>query len=201
MESHCVGPMPIQEFLDDFLRVPGWEDKLLSPSYLHGVFDSITSPAEYVSEKAFAQAVNTVIQGVALELIPNFRFVFRKEHEDLNASKKTIRDGSMYESTAEPKRESSHRGFQDDKRDEWVQQTKASQGVRVQLTRYASDGVRFFKWERTYAVVSHTFDLATDGKYLVEFLYRFCILTDGDGGKDDTVTPATEEEIALAKEF
>ncbi|KAK0496213.1 hypothetical protein EDD18DRAFT_1462737 [Armillaria luteobubalina] len=235
MEGHWVGPMPVQEFLDDFLRVPGWKDKLRSPSRLHGVFDSITPPAEYASEKVYAQAVNTAIQGVASELIPNFKFVLGKEHKDRNASNKTVTDGFMYESTvdtsssltqwdkaelwAEFKREFSYHGFIDDNGDDWVQQTKASQDVRGQLVGYAGntinaqhrkylfslflgpDGVRFFKWERTYAVVSRTFDLAADGKYLVEFLYRFCTLTDGDRGKDDTVIPATEEEIALAKRF
>ncbi|KAK0233974.1 hypothetical protein IW262DRAFT_1241657, partial [Armillaria fumosa] len=225
MEGHWVGPMPVQEFLDDFLRVPGWEGKLFSPSHLHGVFDSITPPAEYASEKVYAQAV----------LIPNFQFVLGKEHKDPNTSNKTVTDGFMYESTvdtsssptqwdkaelwAEFKRDPSYHGFQDDEGDGWVQQTKASQDARGQLAGYAGstlnaqhrkylfslflgpDGVRFFKWERTYAVVSRVFDLATDGKYLVEFLCRFCTLTDGDRGKDDTVIPATEEEIALANEF
>ncbi|KAK0233969.1 hypothetical protein IW262DRAFT_1477391 [Armillaria fumosa] len=223
MEGHWVGPMPVQEFLDDFLRVPGWEGKLCSPSHLHGVFDSITPPTEYASEKVYAQAVNTAIQGVASELIPNFQFVLGKEHKDPNASNKTVTDGFIYESTvdtsssltqwdkaelwAEFKRDSSHHGFQDDKGDGWVQQTKASDTLNAQHRKYlfslflGPDGVRFFKWERTYAVVSRAFDLTTDGKYLVEFLYRFCTLTDGDRGKDDTVIPATEEEIALANEF
>ncbi|KAK0466195.1 uncharacterized protein EV420DRAFT_1326591 [Desarmillaria tabescens] len=61
------------------------------------------------------------------------------------------------------------------------------------------DGVRFFKWERTYTIVSRAFNLSTEGKYLVEFLYRFSALTDSDRGKDDTVTLATEDEISLAK--
>ncbi|KAK0500853.1 hypothetical protein EDD18DRAFT_1348287 [Armillaria luteobubalina] len=59
----------------------------------------------------------------------------------------------------------------------------------------------FFKWERAYAVVSRAFDLATEGEYLVEFLYRFSELTDARRGKDDTVMLATEAEIALAKGF
>ncbi len=117
------------------------------------------------------------------------------------------------------KRDSSHYGFKDDIDDGWVSQTKSSRDLRGQLAGYASetlnaqhrkhlfslflgpDGVRFFKWERTYAVVSRAFDLAKEGNYLIEFLYRFCTLKDGDQGRDDTVTPATEEEIALAKEF
>ncbi|KAK0481365.1 hypothetical protein IW261DRAFT_1070655 [Armillaria novae-zelandiae] len=234
MEGHWVGPMPVQEFLNDFLRVPGSKGGFRSPTHLHGIFDSIKPPAKYGSEKLYAEA-NAAIQGVASELIPNFQFILGKECKDAKATSKTVTDGFMYESIvdtsssptqwdkaelwAEFKRDVSRHGFKDDKGDGWVEQTKASQDVRGQLGGYASetlnaqyrkylfslflgpDGVRLFKWERTYTVVSRAFDLTTDGKYLVEFLYRFCTLTDGDRGKDDTVTPATEEEIALAKEF
>ncbi|PBL00215.1 hypothetical protein ARMGADRAFT_1072592 [Armillaria gallica] len=203
--------------------------------HLHGVFKSIQSPGMCASESAYAQAINTAIQGVASELIPKFQFVLGKEHKDANATTNTVTDAFMYESNVdmsssrtqwdkaalwvEFKRDSSHYGFKDDVDDGWVSQTKSSRDVRGQLAGYASetfiaqhrkhlfslflgpDGVRFFKWERTYVVVSRAFDLAKEGKYLIEFLYRFCTLKDGDRGKDDTVTPATEEEIALAKEF
>ncbi|SJL15777.1 uncharacterized protein ARMOST_19282 [Armillaria ostoyae] len=179
-----------------FWGVPGGECKLHSPSHLHDVFKSIKSLGEYASERAYAQAINTAIQGVASELIPKFQFVLGKEHKDANATTNTVTDAFMYESN-----------------------TKSSRDARGQVAGYASetlnaqhrkhlfslflgpDGVQFFKWERTYAVVSRAFDLAKEGKYLVEFLYQFCTLKDGDRGKDDTVTPATEEEIALAKEF
>ncbi len=117
------------------------------------------------------------------------------------------------------KRIASFYGFKDDKLEEWVPQTLSSSNYRGQLAGYAGvtvnaqhrrhlftlslgpDGVRFFKWERTYTVVSRAFDLSTEGKYLVEFLYRFSKLTDVRRGKDDTVTLATETEIALAKEL
>ncbi|PBL00120.1 hypothetical protein ARMGADRAFT_1116077, partial [Armillaria gallica] len=61
------------------------------------------------------------------------------------------------------------------------------------------DGVRFFKWERTYTVVSCAFDLSTEGKYLIEFLYRFYALTDSGRGMDDTVILATDEETSLSE--
>ncbi|KAK0217675.1 hypothetical protein EDD85DRAFT_942553 [Armillaria nabsnona] len=235
MEGHWVGPMPVQHFLDDFMGVPGGEFKLRSPSHLHDVFRSIKSPGECASESAYAQAINTAIQGVASELIPKFQFVLGKEHKDANATTNTVTDAFIYESNVDTsssrtqwdkaalwvefKRDSSHYGFKDDTEDGWVSQTKSSRDVRGQLAGYASetlnvqhrkylfslflgpDGVQFFKWERTYAVVSHAFDLAKEGKYLIEFLYRFCTLKDGDRGKDDTVALATEEEIASAKEF
>ncbi|KAK0481370.1 hypothetical protein IW261DRAFT_1606689 [Armillaria novae-zelandiae] len=235
MEGHRVGPMPVQEFLDNFLRILGLEGEFRSPAHLHGIFDSITAPAEYGSQKLYAQAVNTAIQGAPSELIPNFQFVLGNEYKDPNATTTTATNGFMYESTvdtsarptqwdkaelwAEFKRGSSQHGYKDDKGDGWVEQTNSSQDVRGQLGGYARqilnaqyrkylfslflgpDGVRLFKWERTYTVASRAFDLTTDGKYLVEFLYRFCTLTDGDRGKDDRVTPATEEEIALAKKF
>ncbi|KAK0481366.1 hypothetical protein IW261DRAFT_1592552 [Armillaria novae-zelandiae] len=225
-EGHWVGPVPVQEFLDDFLRAPaGSEGGSCAPTHLHGIFDSITPPAKYGSEKLYAEAVNTAIQGVASELIPNFQFVIGDEFKDCKATTTTVTDGFLYESTvdtsssptqwdkaelwAEFKRDVSYHGFKDDKDDGWVPHTECSQDVR--LTRYVSntlnaqhrqylfslflgpEGVRLFKWERTYTVVSRAFDLTTDGKYLVEFLYRFC--------KNDTVTPATVEEIALAEEF
>ncbi|KAK0481367.1 hypothetical protein IW261DRAFT_1681060 [Armillaria novae-zelandiae] len=235
MEGHWVGPMPVQEFLDDFLRVPGSESRFRSPSHLHGVFNSIKSPEEYTSERAYAQAINTAIQGIASELIPCFQFVLGNEFKDRNVTITTAIDGFIYESTVDTsscptqwdkaelwakfKGDSSYHGFEDNIDDGWMPQTESSRNVRAQLTRYASnalnaqcrkylfslflspDGVRFFKWERTYTIVSRAFKLTTDGKYLVEFLYRFCTLTDGGRGKDDTVTPATAKEIALAKKF
>ncbi|KAG7448789.1 uncharacterized protein BT62DRAFT_889320 [Guyanagaster necrorhizus] len=115
------------------------------------------------------------------------------------------------------KRAASFYGFKDDSPDEWVSQTESSRDCRGQLAGYAAntlnvqhrkhlfslnlgpDGVRFFKWERTYTIVSRAFDLSTEGKCLVEFLYRFSTLTDGDRGKDETVTPATEEERSMAE--
>ncbi|KAK0481371.1 hypothetical protein IW261DRAFT_1592557 [Armillaria novae-zelandiae] len=120
---------------------------------------------------------------------------------------------------AEFKRHGSYHGFKDARDDGWVPQTECSQDVRVQLTRYASDtlnaqhrkylfslflgldGVRLFKWERTYPVASRAFDLTTDGKYLVEFLYRFCTLTNGDRGKDDAIRvfgPKGDKEVVAA---
>ncbi|KAK0481369.1 hypothetical protein IW261DRAFT_1606688 [Armillaria novae-zelandiae] len=218
MEGHWVGPMPVQEFLDDFLRVPGLEGGFHSPTHLHGIFDSITPPAKYGSEKLYAEAVNASIQGVASELIPNFQFVLGNEFKDANATSKTVTDGFMYESTvdasssstqwdkaklwAEFKRRASYHGFKDARDDGWVPDTLNAQHRKYLFSLFLGlDGVRLFKWKRTYPVASRAFDLTTDGKYLVEFLYRFCTLTDGDRGKDDTVTPATEEEIALAKEF
>ncbi|PBK76441.1 hypothetical protein ARMSODRAFT_999023 [Armillaria solidipes] len=200
MEGHWVGPMPVQHFSTTF-----W-------GHLHDVFKSIKSTGEYASERAYAQAINTAIQGVASELIPKFQFVLGKEHKDANVTTNTVTDAFMYESNVD----TSSSPTQWDKAALWM---KSSRDVRGQLAGYASetlnaqhrkhlfslflgpDGVRFFKWERTYALVSRAFDLAKEGKYLIEFLYRFCTLKDGDRGKDDTVTPATEEEIALAKEL
>ncbi|KAK0429640.1 hypothetical protein EV421DRAFT_1947486 [Armillaria borealis] len=105
----------------------------------------------------------------------------------------------------------------DDSLDEWVVQTESSCAYLDRLASCAAwtfntqyrkhlfsfapglDGVRFFKWERTYSIVSCAFDFSTEGKYLIEFLYRFYTMTDSGRGMDDTVILATDKETSLAE--
>ncbi len=47
--------------------------------------------------------------------------------------------------------------------------------------------------------MSCAFDLSTEGKYFIKFLYRFYALTDSSRGMDETVIPATDEETSLAE--
>ncbi|KAK0209066.1 hypothetical protein DFS33DRAFT_1415241 [Desarmillaria ectypa] len=233
MDGHWIGPMPVELFLHELMGGPGGQFTYLSPSHLHDIFESIQLPAEYSKERKYADAVASVIQGVAPELIPGLKFVQGNEFKDANSATNTVTDAFVYASdvdtTTSPtqwnkaelwlefKRGSSFYGFKDGNPDEWVSRTLSSKNYRGQLAGYAGatmnsqhrrhlftlslgpDGVRFFKWERTYTIVSRAFDLPTEGKYLVEFLYRFSSLTDSDRGKDDTVTLATEEEISLVK--
>ncbi|KAK0209045.1 hypothetical protein DFS33DRAFT_497825 [Desarmillaria ectypa] len=233
MDGHWIGPMPVELFLHELMGGPGGQFTYLSPSHLHDIFESIQLPAEYSKERKYADAVASVIQGVAPELIPGLKFVQGNEFRDANSATNTVTDAFVYASdvdtTTSPtqwnkaelwlefKRGSSFYGFKDGNPDEWVSRTLSSKNYRGQLAGYAGetmnsqhrrhlftlslgpDGVRFFKWERTYTIVSRAFDLPTEGKYLVEFLYRFSSLTDSDRGKDDTVTLATQEEISLVK--
>ncbi|KAK0494682.1 hypothetical protein EDD18DRAFT_1175629 [Armillaria luteobubalina] len=232
MEGHWIGPMPVEEFLEKHMGVSKGPFTLRSPGYLRNIFGSIKAPSEYKSEKAYAEAVVSVIQSAA-DLMPQFKCVLGKENKDITSTITTVTDAFVYKSDVDTesrptqwskaelwlefKRISSVYGFKDDERKEWVSQTDASKKCRGQLGVYAAntlntqhrrylfllnfgpDGVRFFKWERTYTVVSRAFDLSTDGKYLVEFFHRYSTMTDGDRGLDETVTPATKEERSLAE--
>ncbi|KAK0192848.1 hypothetical protein F5146DRAFT_979414 [Armillaria mellea] len=232
MEGHWIGPMPVEDFLEDHMGVSKGPFTLRSPSHLHSIFQSTKAPGKYDSEKTYAEAVASVIQSAA-DLMPEFKFVLGKENKDTTSTITTVTDAFVYKSDVDTqsrptqwskaelwlefKRISSVYGFKDAEGQEWVSQTDGSKTCRGQLGTYAAntlntqhrqhlfslslgpDGVRFFKWERTYAVVSRAFDLWTDGKYLVEFLHRFSTLTDSDRGLDETVAPATEEEKALAE--
>ncbi|KAK0434022.1 hypothetical protein EV421DRAFT_1842230 [Armillaria borealis] len=234
MDSHWIGPMPIDFFLQTLMG-SGGNFKPSSPDHLHNIFQSIQSPGNYGNEKKYADAVASAVEAVASELIPGLKLVLGEERKDANSATNTVTDAFVYASDVDTsssptqwnkaelwlefKRIASFYGFKDDKKAEWVPQTLSSSNYRGQLAGYAGvtmsaqhrrhlftlslgpDGVRFFKWERTYTVVSCAFNLSTEGKYLVEFLYRFSKLTDVRRGKDDTVTLATEAEIALAKEL
>ncbi|KAK0199187.1 hypothetical protein DFS33DRAFT_1388936 [Desarmillaria ectypa] len=102
--------------------------------------------------------------------------------------------------------------FKDDSPDEWVVQTETSSAYLERLADCAAQtlntqhgqylfpfslgpgGVRFFKWERSYTVVSCAFNLSTEGRYLVGFSYRFSTLTDSGQGIDETAKPAAMEK-------
>ncbi|KAK0494667.1 hypothetical protein EDD18DRAFT_1256202 [Armillaria luteobubalina] len=232
MEGHWIGPMPVEEFLEEHMGVSRGPFTPRSPGHLRNIFESIKAPSEYKSEKAYAEAVASVIQSAA-DLMPQFKFVLGKENKDTASTITTVTDAFVYKSDVDTesrptqwskaelwlefKRISSVYGFKDDDSQEWVSQTDASKKCQGQLGTYAAntlntqhrrhlfslnlgpDGVRFFKWERTYAVVSRAFNLSTDGKYLVEFFHRYSTMTDGDRGLDETVTPATKEERSLAE--
>ncbi|KAK0185140.1 hypothetical protein F5146DRAFT_1071581, partial [Armillaria mellea] len=207
----------------------GGEFEYISPSHLHSIFQSIQSPGKYGKEKIYAEVVTSAIEPVASELIPGLKLALGEERKDANSATNTVTDAFVYASdvdtSSSPTQWNKAELWLEFKRiafflwEEWVPQTQSSSEYRGQLAGYAGttmnaqhrrhlftlslgpDGVRFFKWERTYAVVSRAFNLTTEGKYLVEFLYRFSKLSDFRRGKDDTVTLATEAEIALAKEF
>ncbi|PBK76458.1 hypothetical protein ARMSODRAFT_1078588 [Armillaria solidipes] len=224
MDSYWIGPMPVEFFLQTLMG-SGGKFKPSSPNHLHNIFQSIQPPGSYGNEKKYADAVASAVETVASELIPGLKLILGEERKDANSATNTVTDAfvptqwNKAELWLEFKRIASFYGFKDDKKAEWVSQTLSSNNYRGQLAGYAGvtmnaqhrrhlftlslgpDGVRFFKWERTYTVVSRAFNLSTEGKYLVEFLYRFSKLTDVRRGKDDTVTPATEAEIALAKEL
>ncbi len=248
MEGHWIGPMPIEEFLEEHMGASEGSFTFRSPSHLHDIFQSTQAPGQYENEKAYAEAVVSLFVvhaqhlGDALQasmihatadLMPQFKFVLGNENKDPKFTIKTVTDGFVYKSDVDTqsrptqwskaelwlefKRIASVYGFKDNDPKEWVSQTDASKTCQGQLGTYSAntlntqyrrhlfslnlgpDGVRFFKWERTYAVVSRAFDLSTDGKYLVEFLNRFSTMTDSDRGLDETVTLATEEERSLAE--
>lgn len=62
------------------------------------------------------------------------------------------------------------------------------------------DHARLICWDRSAAVVTEKFDLKGDSQPLIDFLWRFCQLTDEERGRDETVRPATKEEESLADE-
>ncbi|KAK0466194.1 uncharacterized protein EV420DRAFT_1710145 [Desarmillaria tabescens] len=205
MTAHWIGPMPVELFLHELMGTSGNQFTLISPGNFHHIFESIELPAKYVNEKEYAIAVQSMIQDVASELIPGLKFVQDDEFKDANSAANTVPDTFVYASDVntttsttrwnkaelwlEFKRAFSFHSFKDGNPHDWVSQRLSAKNYR--------DGVPFFKWERTYTIVSRAFNLSTEGKYLVEFLYRFSALTDRDRGKDDAVTPATDEEISL----
>ncbi|KAK0481387.1 hypothetical protein IW261DRAFT_1592568 [Armillaria novae-zelandiae] len=212
MDSYWIGPMPAENFLQTLMG-SGGNFEPSSPDHLHNIFHSIQSSGNYGNEKKYAEAVANVVEAVASELIPRLKLVLGEERKDANSATNTVTDAFVYASDVDTnssptqwnkaelwlefKRIASFYGFKDDKKADWVPQTLSSSNYRaLGLTGSGSSNGRGHT-----PVVSRAFDLATEGKYLVEFLYRFSKLTDVRRGKDDTVTLATEVEIALAKEL
>ncbi|KAK0209038.1 hypothetical protein DFS33DRAFT_1272112 [Desarmillaria ectypa] len=105
-------------------------------------------------DREYAKAVASVIQAKMSELMPNFN------HLEFNKTSSLL-------------------GFKDDSPDEWVVQTETSSAYLERLADCAAQtlntqhgqylfpfslgpgGVRFFKWERSYTVVSHRRDSKT----------------------------------------
>jgi hypothetical protein len=104
-----------------------------------------------------------------------------------------------------------------EERREWSFEAKQLLGTdcRGQLTSYATEWctrqhrkwafsvfiggpyVRLIHWDRSAAVVTERFHIH-NSQPLIDFLWRFCHMTDEERGRDETVRPATNEEVALA---
>ncbi|KAG7440414.1 uncharacterized protein BT62DRAFT_1080911 [Guyanagaster necrorhizus] len=188
--------MPVELFLDDLMGSSDGPFTLRSPGHLHDSFQSIQSPAKYDNEREYAEAVVNVIQLVMPDLMPLFKLVLGKEYKDADLTTRTVTDAFMYPSDVDTRSHRTQWSKTELCPDEWVSQTDSSKDCRGQLAGYVAttlnvqhrkylfslnldpDGIRFFRWERTYTIVSRAFNLSTEeGKYLVGFLYRFSTLT------------------------
>ncbi|TFY59278.1 hypothetical protein EVG20_g7847, partial [Dentipellis fragilis] len=62
------------------------------------------------------------------------------------------------------------------------------------------DEARLMRWDRGGAIVSERFNFVKDPAPLLEFLWRFNHLSPEQRGMDPSVSPATAEEVAMAVE-
>ncbi|KAK0495807.1 hypothetical protein EDD18DRAFT_1167474 [Armillaria luteobubalina] len=154
MEGHWIGPMPVEEFLEEHMGASNGPFTPRSPGHLHNIFESIKAPSEHKSEKAYAEAVASVIQSTA-DLMPQFKYVLGKENKGTISTITIITDAFIYKTDVDTesrpiqwskvelwlefKRIPSVYGFEDNERKEWVSQTEASKKCRGLLGTYAAN--------------------------------------------------------------
>ncbi|RDB15192.1 hypothetical protein Hypma_004781 [Hypsizygus marmoreus] len=155
MRGHWVGPMPVQEFLDDFLppdKVQGVKAAPQLPNYFNGIKKT------KVEREMYGEFIKLVHDG-KLNLIPGFKFIDTSNHPDHESrdGKKIKPDPTMYKETVDTsknvtqfgelelnvefKTDTSHEPFDDHQgRDgNFESTTKMGKDCRGQLANYATE--------------------------------------------------------------
>ncbi|KAI0066745.1 hypothetical protein BV25DRAFT_1849414 [Artomyces pyxidatus] len=224
MYGAFVGPMPVRQFLDDFLPVapsprPAGNIKFRSSSKTF--------------EKHFVDAVNTS------PFCPSLHFVNTKNKGDTNY--RNIRKPDISACTrsldaeacdrvewpdlelhlevktekedpfVDPSQGSDNRscefehdsGVADKARGQIISYAQAQQSSQFRIFTFSvcligTNMARLIRWDRTGAVVSERFHWRGRSTTLVEFLWRFEHLSPEERGHDTNVTEASDDEVGLA---
>ncbi|TFY63093.1 hypothetical protein EVG20_g6468, partial [Dentipellis fragilis] len=226
MTGQFLGPMPVQEFLDEFLPKP--------PTPRPTDIEPFDFEAVKGYETKFAQAA------MRANICPNFEF-----HNTTDIEDKTFPYATKPDISIIPKRSDASETpntnwtniqlfierkphlsdpFHDpapgaDRKEHQFVKTGSKEATesRGQMIAYASaqltmqfrqfcfsisiingDEARLMRWDRGGAIVSERFNFVKDPAPLLEFFWRFNHLSPEQRGMDPSVSPATAEEVAMA---
>ncbi|KAF8072160.1 hypothetical protein FPV67DRAFT_1667597 [Lyophyllum atratum] len=227
MSGFFVGPMPVSEFLQDFL--PAHDNFPPIPALSATLFDEMGK--KFGKESDMADAF---VAYVPKELIPGFKIVNTSDHIDKDSTKDIKPDPTLYredlvttdkktqyneiELNFELKTNDSRDPFEEKPGRNFEAPAIDRMKCRGQLVGYATEWcarqhrcfaftvymgdpfVRFIRWDRAGAVISAKYNYREDSRPLMEFLWRFCHLTRAQRGWDPTVRLANPEEVGWAHE-
>ncbi|KAF8062452.1 hypothetical protein FPV67DRAFT_1508553, partial [Lyophyllum atratum] len=204
MSGLFVGPMPLDQFLNEFLPqpvavpVPGDVSATL--------FDDM--PRAKLERQMYKPFIDLIRNN---GLIPGYQIVNTSDYPDHDSDVKIRPDPTMYKSTVDVSKKVMQFGEL-----ELHFELKGRSQDRSQLIHYATEWfsrqhrrfaftvficdpwVRFIRWDRAGAVVSERFDYRKNSQPLIDFLWRFTHHDDAGRGKDPTVVPATPHQVGLA---
>ncbi|KAA1467093.1 hypothetical protein DENSPDRAFT_226952 [Dentipellis sp. KUC8613] len=225
MTGQFVGPMPVQEFLDEFLP----KSSTSRPTNI--------KPFDFELVKGFE--TKFVKAAMDANICPNFEF-----HDTTNTRDETFPDAFKPDIAIIPKRSDTSQppdtnwanvelfidckphfsdGFQDPaprvdrKKQELVKRTERAMENRGRMISFAGAQLttqfrqfcfsvsiiegydaRLMRWDRGGAIVSERFNFVKNFAPLLEFFWRFNHLSPEERGIDTSVSPATAEEVAMA---
>ncbi|RDB28827.1 hypothetical protein Hypma_014861 [Hypsizygus marmoreus] len=214
MANLWVGPMPVDQFLKDFLPVANEPCPVLPSDYFNEM-PKVTKEAEmYAPFIKLLQEKNN--------LIPSYKMVDTSNHPDKASAKgtKIKPDPTIYHESVNTSEEVTQFGevelhfelkpnhhsdpFRDPKPDTTsearvkyhfeAQSSEKRKACRVFL---GDPWVRFIRWDRAGASFQKS-SIPRAVSSLVEFLWRFAHASPADRGHDPTVRRATDEESELA---
>ncbi|GLB42316.1 hypothetical protein LshimejAT787_1103310 [Lyophyllum shimeji] len=214
MSGLFVGPMPVSQFLEEFLK-PAPPNAVVPPVSL----DHFNALPKAVHEKELYQPFISLVHDHGLVPDQTRSTMYR---EDVDTSEKVTQFEELElhlefkpDDTSDPLNEP------DAGIDRLTHQFEAStvdrSKCRAQLIHYATEWcsrqhrrfaftifigdpyVRFIRWDRAGAIVSEKFNFRQNSRPLAEFLWRFTHLDDAGRGRDPSVRIATAEEAALAE--
>ncbi|KAG2113385.1 hypothetical protein DEU56DRAFT_761947 [Suillus clintonianus] len=227
MKDYCVGPMPVQEFLEAFLPTSKIPD-LPALTFKSGAFDStICVKNEVLAYEPFI--------GTMKSFAPALSFVNTSNHADTRVAKafsfgikpdiSIYADGTSHgcdvstaEVLVELKWATIHDAFREplDSKSSCVNPTMKGMDTLGQITSYAAaqlgaqyrthafsvliirDFARIIRWDTEGAIVTCAFEY---NKYphLADFFHRFSHASPALRGVDTSVTPASAEEAIRAR--
>ncbi|KAG5653719.1 hypothetical protein H0H81_011126 [Sphagnurus paluster] len=238
MDGLYVGPMPLDEFIADFLPPA----EISRPDLPVNLFrlNGMPAPEEHKHEKEMYKPFIDIVH--SNNLAPNFKIVDTSNYFDITTEEgyKIKPDPTMYHDTVETSSKDKvmqwekmelHFEFKfkliDDAFNEHEigtpladrsleANTKAGSGTRSQhvhhVTKYCSrqnrcssftilaNYVCFIRWDRSGAVVSERFAFHNEYRSLMECLWRFSRLQEGDLDRYPTLRLAEPLEIQPAEE-
>ncbi|KAG1767305.1 hypothetical protein EV702DRAFT_1050408 [Suillus placidus] len=232
MQAHVVGPMSVENFLDEFLPNPedydtsDFASRFASASNAE-VFNMQSIRKEEDAYEPFIDAIRP--------FAPQLLFVNTSKHADMkNCSSFTFNvntdvcvyaDGTSHgcdisksEVIIEFKWTDAHDAFSKHPRVDQplVSQTDKGFDTLGQITSYAvaqlgaqyrthafsvlivRNRARIIRWDREGAIVTNTFDYYHE-PHLADFFHRFARASPALHGVDTSVTPASDEDAALAR--
>ncbi|KAG6886861.1 hypothetical protein C0992_001970 [Termitomyces sp. T32_za158] len=204
MEQFFLGPMPVTQFLDEFLpetrsRIPKFSTDLFAKAIADGLPEN----------KMYKPYMDVITEN---GFIPGFKMVNTSFHIDddmINSSRR--KSDSSIELQAHDTDDAFVDPIQGQDRSDFMFESRTMAGMasQSQLNHYATkwfarqhrrhaftifvfgNYVRFIRWDRAEAIVSEKFNFDNDCSFFVEFLWRFSHL-------DPFVRRATPQEAEIA---